>query len=177
MVHENDPDTPKPARETYVEPVEKRPSPVPLIIGIILALAVAYFVVQRFTGSEPAVIDTPPAAEVVEEPAATPPNAVEDAVGLPDETPAEVPAETPAEEATDAAEDAAAAASDAADAAASAAEEAADAVADEADALGDAAATAAEDAADAAEGAATEAEEAAQDALDDSGDTTPPPSN
>ena len=38
--------------ETYVEPVERSASPLPLIIGILLALALAYFVLQRFMGSD-----------------------------------------------------------------------------------------------------------------------------
>ena len=42
-------------RETYVEPVEKRSSPLPLIIGILLALALAYFVLTRFMGSDDTV--------------------------------------------------------------------------------------------------------------------------
>ena len=56
-------------RETYVEPVEKRSSPLPLIIGILLALALAYFVLTRFMGNDDTV--------AVEEPAATAPAAVE----------------------------------------------------------------------------------------------------
>src|SRR5690606_38550317 len=38
-----DPQRPAAAPETYVEPVERRASPLPLIIGILLALAIAYF--------------------------------------------------------------------------------------------------------------------------------------
>jgi len=49
-------------RETYVEPVEKRSSPLPLIIGILLALALAYFVLTRFMGSDDTAAVEPPAA-------------------------------------------------------------------------------------------------------------------
>ena len=44
-------------RETYVEPVEKRSSPLPLIIGILLALALAYFVLTRFMGNDDTVVN------------------------------------------------------------------------------------------------------------------------
>ncbi|MEF9604424.1 hypothetical protein O4J55_19590, partial [Paracoccus sp. PXZ] len=47
-----DPQRPTGAPETYVEPVERRASPLPLIIGILLALAIAYFVLQYFMGSD-----------------------------------------------------------------------------------------------------------------------------
>jgi hypothetical protein len=55
--------------ETYVEPVARRASPLPLIIGILLALAIAYFVLQYFmgrhevatTGEDAAVTTTVPA--------------------------------------------------------------------------------------------------------------------
>ena len=77
------------APETYVEPVERRASPLPLIIGILLALAIAYFVLQYFmnrnevtTGDEPAATtttapatDTPAAAAA---PAATPTVGIDD---------------------------------------------------------------------------------------------------
>lgn len=46
----NDPQRPAGKPETYVEPVERRASPLPLIIGILLALAIAYFVLQYFMG-------------------------------------------------------------------------------------------------------------------------------
>ena len=67
------------APETYVEPVERRASPLPLIIGILLALAIAYFVMQYFMGrdeaatttsQEPAVTTTAP-AETTTAPATT----------------------------------------------------------------------------------------------------------
>ena len=53
--------------EVYVEPVEQRSSPLPLIIGILLALAVAYFVLQYFMKKD-VVVDDPAAATA---PAAT----------------------------------------------------------------------------------------------------------
>src|SRR5699024_4903278 len=41
----------RPASDIYVEPVETRSSPLPLIIGILVALALAYFVLSRFMES------------------------------------------------------------------------------------------------------------------------------
>ena len=40
------PAAPTPGKEAYVEPVATRSSPLPLIIGVLLALALAYFVLQ-----------------------------------------------------------------------------------------------------------------------------------
>ena len=45
------------SNETYVEPVERRSSALPLIIGVLLALALAYFVLQRFTGDDTVAVD------------------------------------------------------------------------------------------------------------------------
>ena len=38
--------------ETYVEPVEKKASPLPLIIGILLALALAWWLLSTFMGGD-----------------------------------------------------------------------------------------------------------------------------
>src|SRR5690606_2527978 len=38
--------------ETYVEPVEKNASPLPLIIGILLALALAWWLLSNFMGND-----------------------------------------------------------------------------------------------------------------------------
>src|SRR5699024_4184867 len=38
--------------ETYVEPVEKKASPLPLIIGILLALALAWWLLSSFMGDD-----------------------------------------------------------------------------------------------------------------------------
>lgn len=53
-------------QNTYVEPVAGRASPVPLIIGVLAALALAYFVLDRFMTreaeqAEPAVTTSQPA--------------------------------------------------------------------------------------------------------------------
>lgn len=103
----NDPNRPKTGtrdhKETYVEPVERRSSALPLIIGVLLALALAYFVLQRFmaddtvavegdtttvtttTDAEPA--DTVVVTDPVVEPAAEPIGDVEtDAVEVEDPT-------------------------------------------------------------------------------------------
>ena len=44
--------------ETYVEPVEKKASPLPLIIGILLALALAWWLLSSFMGNNEEVVDT-----------------------------------------------------------------------------------------------------------------------
>lgn len=74
------------APRPYVAPVERPSSSLPLIIGVLLALAVAYFVVQYFlnkdvaAGDDPAVVTapetavpdaTPPAVVIEEAPATT----------------------------------------------------------------------------------------------------------
>ncbi len=67
------------APERRVEPVERRASPLPLIIGILLALAIAYFVLQYFMGrdeaatttSEPPAVTTTALAETPAAPATT----------------------------------------------------------------------------------------------------------
>lgn len=66
QIDPNRPEQPAPqVSEVYVEPVERRSSPLPLIVGILLALAVAYFVLQYFmkqdgvTVVEPAAVTTP----------------------------------------------------------------------------------------------------------------------
>ena len=41
--------------ETYVEPVEKKASPLPLIIGILLALALAWWLLSTFMGKDEVV--------------------------------------------------------------------------------------------------------------------------
>lgn len=51
---DSDPATPK---EAYVEPVERRSSPLPLIIGVLLALALAYFVLQRFMTDDTVAVE------------------------------------------------------------------------------------------------------------------------
>ena len=74
-----DPARPGQVNQTYVAPVEKRASPLPLIIGILLALAIAYFVLQYFmnrnevtTGDEPAATTTTaPATDTTAAPAGT----------------------------------------------------------------------------------------------------------
>lgn len=45
--------------ETYVEPVEKKASPLPLIIGILLALALAWWLLSRFMGDDEVVVTEP----------------------------------------------------------------------------------------------------------------------
>lgn len=128
-----DPNDRKSPVEIHVDPVERSSSPLPLIIGILLALAVAYFVVQYFMTSGDAVTDDPAAV--------TAPAVAPDAVPAPAADNA-AEAEAAAERAVDAAEDAAADAQQAleagADAAVDAANEAADAVRDAADNVGDA---------------------------------------
>ena len=52
---DRDPAAPK---ETYVEPVERRSSALPLIIGVLLALALAYFVLQRFMTDDTVAVGT-----------------------------------------------------------------------------------------------------------------------
>lgn len=104
----NDPNRPttgtRDHKETYVEPVERRSSALPLIIGVLLALALAYFVLQRFmaddtvavegdtttvttteTEVEPAdpVVVTEPAEEPAVEPAAEAEVEVEDTAVTP----------------------------------------------------------------------------------------------
>ena len=51
---DRDPAAPK---ETYVEPVERRSSALPLIIGVLLALALAYFVLQRFMTDDTVAVE------------------------------------------------------------------------------------------------------------------------
>ncbi|MDN5568828.1 MAG: hypothetical protein L0G27_08825, partial [Paracoccus sp. (in: a-proteobacteria)] len=57
----NDPNRPKPGtpdhKETYVEPVERKSSALPLIIGVLLALALAYFVLQRFMTDDTVTVE------------------------------------------------------------------------------------------------------------------------
>ena len=56
----NDPNRVKPGttpKETYVEPVERKSSALPLIIGVLLALALAYFVLQRFMADDTTVVE------------------------------------------------------------------------------------------------------------------------
>lgn len=177
---QNDPAAPK---ETYVEPVERRSSPLPLIIGVLLALALAYFVMQRFmtddtvavegdtttvTTTEDAPADVP-AAEVTGETAAT------EAEAAAENAAAE--AEAAAESAADATEaavgDAVTTTEGVAEEAATATENAADSAASEAEAAADSAATAAENAADAVgeamENAGSAASQAATDAVDAAG--------
>ena len=120
-----DPHRPNVKVETHVEPVERRASPLPLIIGILLALAIVYFVLQYFmardeaattTGEEPAAVTTTaPAETTTEAPAAA------------TDAPVAAPAEAAAESAANAASDAATAAENAASDAATAAENAAEA--------------------------------------------------
>ena len=45
--------------ETYVEPVEKKASPLPLIIGILLALALAWWLLSTFMGNDEVVVTEP----------------------------------------------------------------------------------------------------------------------
>lgn len=55
-------------KETYVEPVERKSSALPLIIGVLLALALAYFVLTRFMGEDTTVVeDDAPAITTTEE--------------------------------------------------------------------------------------------------------------
>ncbi|WP_233490546.1 hypothetical protein [Paracoccus sediminilitoris] len=191
----NDPNRPKPGtpdhKETYVEPVERKSSALPLIIGVLLALALAYFVLQRFmtddtvtvegdtttvTTTENADPTEPEAPAVVTEPVAEPES---DAAAV--ETEAEAEADQAAADAEAAADDAAAAADDAAEdagaaaetatedaaaAAESAAESAADAAEASAEATGNAVDNAVDSAGETAANAANEAAEAAQDAAD-----------
>ncbi|MCJ1902380.1 hypothetical protein MR829_18655, partial [Paracoccus versutus] len=82
-----DPQRPAAAQETYVEPVERRASPLPLIIGILLALAIAYFVLQYFMGRDEGATTGEDAAVTTTEPA---------------DTTADVPGTTTAPAATDA---------------------------------------------------------------------------
>lgn len=108
---------------TYVEPVEKRSSALPLIIGVLLALALAYFVLQQFTGDDDTVAvdgDTT-TVTTTDAPAATAADTAADEAEA-----AAVEAETAAENAADATEDAAEDAAAAAGAAADAAGEAVD---------------------------------------------------
>ena len=56
--------------ETYVEPVEKKASPLPLIIGILLALALAWWLLSSFMGNDEAV-DTETATTTTTAPATT----------------------------------------------------------------------------------------------------------
>ena len=44
--------------ETYVEPVEKKASPLPLIIGILVALALAWWLLSTFMKKDHVVTDT-----------------------------------------------------------------------------------------------------------------------
>ncbi|MGV3694544.1 MAG: hypothetical protein ACO1OA_08485, partial [Paracoccus marcusii] len=117
----NDPNRVKPGttpKETYVEPVERKSSALPLIIGVLLALALAYFVLQRFMADDTTVVEgdtttvttTEPAPEtttapaVVEEPEVD--AAASEAEAAADNAAAE--AEAAAESASEAADDAAA---------------------------------------------------------------------
>ncbi|RJE80054.1 hypothetical protein [Paracoccus sp. JM45] len=178
----NDPNRPQPGatdhKETYVEPVERKSSALPLIIGVLLALALAYFVLQRFMTDDTVAVDgdtttvtttenadptEPEAPAVVVEPAAE--EAADEAA-----VEAEVEADNAAADAEAAAEDAAAAADTAADNAESTAdtatEDAAAAASDAADSAAEAADSAAEATGNAVDDAMNEAGETASEAAD-----------
>lgn len=130
--------------ETYVEPVEKKASPLPLIIGILLALALAWWLLSNFMGSDadtagdttttittpepdtttvPPVTTTEPAETVTPDADTTVPDTTveEPVTPVPDAAPdAATEADAAATEAEAAATEAEAAADEAADAAADA---------------------------------------------------------
>nr|WP_111301844.1 hypothetical protein [Paracoccus saliphilus] len=68
----NDPNRPKTGtrdhKETYVEPVERRSSALPLIIGVLLALALAYFVLQRFMADDTVAVEGDTTTVITTEP-------------------------------------------------------------------------------------------------------------
>ena len=150
--------------ETYVEPVEKKASPLPLIIGILLALALAWWLLSNFMGNDADTAGdttttiTTPEPDTTTAPPVTTPEPAETVTPdvdttVPDTTVPDATVEEPVTTVPDAAPDAATEA---------------DAAATEAEA----AATEAEAAADEAADAAADAE-AAADTTDDTTIITP----